>query len=59
MATRYLQQEGTEDRLERSLKENKVFEQMKKEISLKEVELPYAEFVEKLQEKTKHEQDHH
>ncbi|TAH43510.1 MAG: trigger factor [Bacteroidetes bacterium] len=59
MATRYLQQEGTEDRLERSLKENKVFEQLKKEISLKEVELPYADFVEKLQEKTEHEQHHH
>jgi trigger factor len=59
MATRYLQQEGTAEKLERSIKENKVFEQLKKEIQLKETKLPYAAFIEKLQEKTKHEQDHH
>ena len=59
MAVRYLQQEGTEDRLERSIKENKVFEQLKKEVALQEKELPYVEFIEKLQEKTKHEEAHH
>jgi trigger factor len=59
MATRYLQQEGTAEKLERSIKENKVFEQLKKEIQLKETKLPYVAFIEKLQEKTKHEQDHH
>jgi len=59
MTTRYLQQEGTQDKLERSLKENKVFEQLKKDVQLKDVELAYAEFVEKLQEKTEHEVHHH
>ncbi len=59
MTVRYLQQEGAEEKLERSIKENKVFEQLKKEVKLKEVELPYSEFIEKLQEKTKHEQDQH
>ena len=40
-------------------KDNKVFEQLKKDVQLKEVELAYAEFVEKLQEKTEHEAHHH
>ncbi len=59
MTTRYLQQEGTFDKLERSLKENKVFDQLKKDVNLNSIELPYAEFIEKLQEKTQHEQAHH
>ncbi len=59
MTQRYLQQDGTAEKLERSLKETKVFDQLKKEVSLNVKELPYAEFIEKLQEKTKHEQDHH
>lgn len=59
MATRYLQQEGSAEKLERSIKEGKVFEQLKKQIKVKEIELPYAEYIERLQEKTKHEMDHH
>jgi len=59
MTQRYLQQEGTSDRLERTLKENKVFDQIRKEISLDRMELPYDDFVAKLQEKTQHEAQHH
>jgi len=59
MTSRYLQQDGTQDKLERSIKENKVFEQLRKEVNLKEVVLAYADFVEKLQEKTEHELQHH
>jgi trigger factor len=59
MTQRYLQQEGTADRLERTLKENKVFDQIRKEISLDRMELPYDDFVAKLQEKTRHEAQHH
>ncbi len=59
MTQRYLQQEGTFEKLERNLKESKVFDQIKKEISLDRIELPYDNFVAKLQEKTQHEAQHH
>lgn len=59
MTNRYLQQEGAAEKLERSIKENKVFEQLKKEVQLKDTEMAYTQFIEKLQEKTSHEQEHH
>ncbi len=59
IATRYLNEEGNYDKLERSIRENKVFDVLKKEVKLDMIELPYADFVTKLNEKTTHELEHH
>lgn len=59
IANRYLNEEGNYDKLERSIRENKVFDVLKKEVKLDIIELPYADFVTKLNEKTTHELEHH
>ena len=55
----YLKKEGNAGRLEKSIIDDKVFRQLKSQIKLDVHELPYAEFTSKLQEKTKHEVEHH
>ncbi|MBP6401465.1 MAG: trigger factor [Bacteroidia bacterium] len=59
IATRYLNEEGNYDKLDRSIRENKVFEILKKEVKLDMIEMPYADFIGKLNEKTTHEAEHH
>ena len=51
----YLNSENNGDRVERTIKEGKVFDILKKEVKLDMIELPYTEFVAKLNEKTEHE----
>jgi trigger factor len=55
----YLEKDDSYERLERSLRSQKVFDYLKKNVALNEMELPYSEFLEKMQEKTKHELEHH
>ncbi len=55
----YLNSENNADRIERTIKEGKVFEILKKEVKMDMIELPYAEFVAKLNEKTEHELAEH
>ncbi|MFM9027975.1 MAG: hypothetical protein ACKOQ6_08250, partial [Bacteroidota bacterium] len=59
MSERYLSQEGAWEKLERSLRESKVFEYLKGAISLDRKELPYDEFVSRMNERTEHELEHH
>lgn len=59
MANRFLSENGGAEKLERSLLEEKVFVQARQKVKLKTRELPYADFVEKLSEKTAHETEHH
>lgn len=59
ISVRYLNEEGNYEKLERSLRESKVFDYLKKTVKLDNIELPYAEFVERLNEKTAHELEHH
>ncbi|REJ81619.1 MAG: trigger factor [Bacteroidetes bacterium] len=59
MSVRYLNEEGNYDRLERTLRENKVFEHLRQQIQLDNIELSYTDFVDKLREKTNHELEHH
>jgi trigger factor len=59
MSNRYLMEEGNYERFERTLREGKVFEYLKKTVKLDTKELPYDDFVAKLNEKTAHELEHH
>lgn len=59
ISMRYLNEEGNYDKLERSIRENKVFDILKKEVKLDMIEMPYADFVAKLSEQTAHEKEHH
>jgi trigger factor len=59
MSARYLTEEGNYERFERTLREGKVFEYLKKTVKLDMTALPYDEFVARLNEKTAHELEHH
>lgn len=59
MSSRYLTEEGNYERFERTLREGKVFEYLKKTVKLDMTALPYDEFVARLNEKTAHELEHH
>lgn len=59
MSNRYLMEEGNYERFERTLREGKVFEYLKKTVKLDTTELPYEDFVARLNEKTEHELQHH
>ena len=59
MVANYLQKDDNGERVERALLGQKVFEFLKKNLKLNRIELPYAEFIEKLKEKTQHEMEHH
>lgn len=59
MSNRYLNEEGAYERFERRLREGKVFDLLKRSVTLHTVELPYDEFVARLNEKTAHELEHH
>lgn len=59
ISMRYLNEEGNYDKLERGIRENKVFDILKKEVKLDMIEMPYADFVAKLSEQTAHEKEHH
>jgi trigger factor len=49
----------TAERIERSIMDDKVFSVLKAKVNLDMHELPYAEFIKKLNEKTEHELEHH
>ena len=55
----YLNSENNSERIERVIKEDKVFNHLKKEVKLDMIEMPYADFTAKLNEKTSHEVEHH
>jgi trigger factor len=55
----YLQKDDQGERLERAMVGQKVFEFLKKNLKLNMIELPFSEFVEKMNEKTQHEMEHH
>lgn len=59
LATSYLQSENNGERVERIIRDNKVFDVLKKEVKLDMIEMPYLEFVDKVNEKTQHEVEHH
>jgi trigger factor len=46
-------------RMERSILDEKVFTVLKTKVNLDMIEMPYAEFIQKLNEKTEHELEHH
>ncbi len=49
----------TAERIERSILDDKVFSLLKTKVNLDKRELPYAEFIQRLNEKTEHEMEHH
>ncbi len=59
MVLNYLQKDDSMERIERSMLGHKVFDYLKKNLTLNRVELPYEEFIKKLNEKTAHEIEHH
>jgi trigger factor len=59
MSNRYLMEEGNYERFERTLREGKVFEYLKKTVKLDTKELAYDDFVSRMNEKTAHELEHH
>lgn len=59
VSERYLNEDGNRERLDRSIRENKVFAHLKSVVKLDMIELPYQEYVARLQEKTQHELEHH
>lgn len=59
MSNRYLMEEGNYERFERTLREGKVFEYLKKSVKLDTNELAYDDFVSRMNEKTAHELEHH
>ncbi len=59
VAKRYLSEENNREKIERSILDQKVFDVVKPQLKLDVVELPYEELVQKLQEKTEHELEHH
>ncbi len=59
VAKRYLTEENNREKIERSILDQKVFDFVKPQLKLDTVELPYEDFVKKLQEKTEHELEHH
>lgn len=59
MVMGYLNKDDNEERLQRILIGQKVFDYLKQAVSLNVIEMPYAEFVEKMKEKTQHEMEHH
>jgi trigger factor len=58
VSNRYLSEEGNYEKVERILRENKVFDHLKKEVKLDITALPYDEFTARLTEKTQHELEH-
>ncbi|MFM7728650.1 MAG: hypothetical protein ACKO7B_18265, partial [Flavobacteriales bacterium] len=59
MSERYLAQEGAWEKLERSLRESKAYGYLKGAVGLDRIELPYDEFVSRMNERTSHELEHH
>jgi trigger factor len=55
----YLERREIAERIERSILDDKVFAILKTKVNLDMQELPYAEFVQKLNERTEHELEHH
>ena len=55
----YLLKDDNEERLSRSLLNQKILDYHKKNLKLDMIELPYEEFIEKLKEKNQHELEHH
>jgi trigger factor len=59
MVARYLDEGNNREKIERGVLDQKVFEFVKPQLKLNIEELPYEEFVKKLNEKTEHELEHH
>ena len=59
LSNNYLQEENNAERVERIIRENKIFDVLKKEVKLDIHEMPYQDFVAKLNEQTQHETEHH
>jgi trigger factor len=59
VANSYLAERDNAERIERAILDDKVFAQLKTEVPLDMIELPYEEFIKKLNEKTEHEVEHH
>ena len=59
MITGYLKKDDNFERMERSLRGQKVFDYLKKSLKLEKIEMTYADFTAKLQEKDQHELEHH
>ena len=59
VAKRYLSEENNREKIERSILDQKVFDSVKPQLKLDNIELPYEEFVSKLHEKSEHELEHH
>ncbi len=59
LVTRYLTEQNNREKIERSILDQKVFDFVKPQLKLDVEELPYEDFVKKLNEKTEHELEHH
>ena len=59
LAKNYLDKDENQERLSRSILSQKVFLYLKQNLKLNTIELPYEEFIEKLNEKNAHEREHH
>lgn len=55
----YIRSENNAERISRIIKEDKVFHYLKGQLRLDVAELPYSDFMAKLNEKTEHELQHH
>lgn len=58
LSSNYLREENNYERIERMIRENKIFDVLKKEVKLDVHEMPYDQFVAKLNERTAHEMEH-
>lgn len=59
LASNYLNESNNAERVDRIIRDNKVFDVLKKEVKLDMIEMPYQDFVAKLNEQTAHEAEHH
>jgi trigger factor len=59
MARDYVAKDDNGERVQRSILSQRVFEHLKSTLKLNMIELPYDEFVAKLNERTEHELEHH
>ena len=59
LANNYLNESNNAERVDRIIRDNKVFDVLKKEVKLDMIEMPYQDFVGKVNEKTAHELEQH
>jgi trigger factor len=59
LVTRYLSDGNNREKIERSILDQKVFDFVKPQLKLDVEELPYEDFIKRLNDKTEHELEHH